>query len=238
MAVSKLSTEVVAFGRKLVDELGLGQSVDTPGRWMCHYLAEVMTRAEAAEGAERKVAEQECFMTILQLWKHRGSMPSDRRPLVSFDPIFRVLERLHDQAHFMYFEPADGPPESKGAGWLDLAAKMDRAVRDLIRWCIVHATVEAAAKDGTWAEDSTAQSLDDGPDLTAARLLLGNMHVLLGTKEQLAERRAKELVDMRTRLDEFVKASKTMRESIQLALSKRPRIVRRRKAIKRRTSRR
>ena len=34
------SDSVLALGKKLVDELGLDQSVDTLGRWMAHYIAE------------------------------------------------------------------------------------------------------------------------------------------------------------------------------------------------------
>ena len=38
------SDSVLALGKKLVDELGLDQSVDTLGRWMAHYIAEKMGR--------------------------------------------------------------------------------------------------------------------------------------------------------------------------------------------------
>ena len=56
----------------LVDELNLEPSVDTPGRWMAHYVAEVIARAQVSEGAEKAAAERECFEVILQLWKHRA----------------------------------------------------------------------------------------------------------------------------------------------------------------------
>ncbi len=235
-ADSKLSTDVVAFGQKLIAEMGLELSADTPGRWMCHYLAEVIARAETAEDSERNAAEQECFRTILQLWKHRASIPSTRRPLASFDPIFQTLARLQDHTHFMFFEHAESQTDASLGMWLDLAAKVDHTARDLIDWCIANATVEAAAEDGAWATDPTARMLDDGPDMQAARLLLQNMRVLVGTEEQLAEQRAKEVVEMKNRLDEFIAACGRMRKSLESALGTRPpirlRSVRPRKGAK------
>ena len=41
------------LGKKLIDELGLDQSVDTLGRWMAHYIAEKMEDAQAAIGESR-----------------------------------------------------------------------------------------------------------------------------------------------------------------------------------------
>ena len=202
--------------------MGLESSVDTPGRWMCHYLAEVMARAEAAKDAESSAAEEECFKIILQLWKHRASIQSTHRPLASFDPIFQTLARLQDDTHLMFLEQTKSQTEASLGMWLDLAAKIDHTARDLIEWCIANATVEAAAVDGAWATDPTARMLDDGPDMKAARLLLKNMRILVGTEEELAQERAKEAVEIKNRLDEFIAACGRMRESLESALGTRP----------------
>lgn len=50
--------------------------MDTLARWMAHYLAEKMEKAESApEGDERERARRECIELILKLWERRHSWP-------------------------------------------------------------------------------------------------------------------------------------------------------------------
>lgn len=190
---------------------------------MVHYLAEVMARAQAAEGAEKATAERECFEVILQFWKHRASLPGSRRPMDSFEPVFHTLGRILDHKHLVYFERTEQHLDPDSENWLDLAAGIDHAARELIRWCIVMASSEAVKKDGVWLENETARALDDGPDLKAARLLVENMKIFVGTEEQLAESQAKELTEMRNRLDRLVSMGEIVRDQIDAALSDTPR---------------
>jgi hypothetical protein len=68
------------LGKKIVDELELTDSVDTLGRWMAHYIAELIERSEAALEEERESLKCECADTILRLWEHRNIVPL-RSPL-------------------------------------------------------------------------------------------------------------------------------------------------------------
>ena len=80
MANPKRFTTVVELGERLVRELEVDDSNDTLGRWMAHYVAEQLANAQSARGAARKAAQQECFRSILELWKHRNALPEGRRP--------------------------------------------------------------------------------------------------------------------------------------------------------------
>ena len=86
--------QVVALGRKLVDQLGAEPPVDTLSRWMAHYVAELIDAASNAAPEERAAAERKCFETILELWGYRAELPDGRRPLENLEPIVRALESL------------------------------------------------------------------------------------------------------------------------------------------------
>src|ERR1700719_935454 len=89
---SQRSEKVLALGRKLVEELGLEPSVDTLGRWMAHYIAELVDQVKTATGDERAVAEQRCFDAILSLWKHRSELPNGKRPFADLEPVMRAMQ--------------------------------------------------------------------------------------------------------------------------------------------------
>jgi hypothetical protein len=61
---------------RIVRELGLENSVDTLGRWMAHYVAELMERAEHSETDEEKeTAKRECSDLITKVWERRKYWP-------------------------------------------------------------------------------------------------------------------------------------------------------------------
>jgi hypothetical protein len=141
----------------------------------------------------------------------------------SFEPVFETVGRLLDHKHLVYFERADPPLDPNSEEWLDLAASIDHAARELIRWCLAKASAEAKSKDGRWLENETARALDDGPELRAARVLVDRLKISTGTEELLTERQAKELTEIRRRLNGLVAMSETMRDRIDAALSTAPR---------------
>ena len=87
--------EVIALGNKIVKELKLYDGVDTLGKWMAQYVAELILNIEKAESdAERKKFQKECCDTIIKIWKHKGSLPESARPFASLKPVIEVLESL------------------------------------------------------------------------------------------------------------------------------------------------
>ena len=212
------SKDLVAFGRQLVKELGLEPSVDTLGRWMAHYLAELMAKAGKAQGVEKDDAEREIFELILKFWKHRSSMPG-RRPLQSFAPIFQTLEALQEPSRLWYFEANKSEPEGEAGEWLKLASGVDYSARAIIRLCISLASKKAAEEEKKWLEADMPKEFEDADDLRAAKLLRQDMVLLIGTEEKNAEQK-NELADIRKRLDALVGLSRRMRAMIDEVLGK------------------
>lgn len=82
------------MGKRIVEELGPDQSVDTLPRWMAHYVAELIHSAETASGEDRQAKAAVCADAILSLWAHRVQFPKGMRPLEEIEPILRTLESL------------------------------------------------------------------------------------------------------------------------------------------------
>ncbi len=85
---------IISLGKTIVQELKIEPGVDTLSRWMAHYVAELIVKAEKAPREEKAEFEKECFETILKVWKRRSSFPNGRRPFEEFEPIFDTLEYL------------------------------------------------------------------------------------------------------------------------------------------------
>ena len=128
---------------------------DVLGRWMAHYVAELITAAEAADGgvataAARSRAAQE----ILLLWSHRATLPRPY-PLESFDRILAALDRLEDRSASgrlgRYFGD-DAPSDSELAvvPLLKVAARVDDEVGDVVACLIAEAVIEAKDAEARW----------------------------------------------------------------------------------------
>lgn len=73
---SKPWNTTIALGQKILEELKLDRQMDTLARWMAHYLAEKIEKAESApDGEAGEVARRECMELILKLWERRHSWP-------------------------------------------------------------------------------------------------------------------------------------------------------------------
>ncbi|WP_159478908.1 hypothetical protein [Chryseobacterium sp. 18068] len=99
----ELQRKIINLGKLFVKELKLETSVDTLSRWMAHYIAEKIIVAEESDGIEKQDAEKECFEAILELWKHRNSLPHERRPFMKFENILETLTKLDPEREKSYF---------------------------------------------------------------------------------------------------------------------------------------
>ena len=164
------SDSVLALGEKLVDELGLDQSVDTLGRWMAHYIAEKIEDTEAATGEARNLQMSDCSDAILKLWAHRRELPDGHRPFEEFEPIFRVLKSLDLEEKRPRYFPHEkwGADENHGNGstgcWVDFATKIDCAARILIRYCFAMAAKDGIDKSRNLVTLAEAIEEDDSTD--------------------------------------------------------------------------
>src|SRR6202050_2818855 len=94
MVISIRSEPILQLGEKIVQELELDPSVDTLGRWMAHYLAELIRNAETAGVEDRPEKLLRCASAITDLWRHRSELPNGKRPFEEIEPILRALETL------------------------------------------------------------------------------------------------------------------------------------------------
>ena len=94
---------------------------------MAHYVAELIAKAEAATGEEKRFAEKNCFDAIMALWKHRAELPNGKRPFEELEPVVCAIESVDpDDDTPRYFRSArprmsEGKKKSKSESWLDMA---------------------------------------------------------------------------------------------------------------------
>ncbi|MUL35409.1 hypothetical protein [Gloeocapsopsis dulcis] len=186
MVSSETQKRAISLGKALVQELGLETGVDTLSRWMAHYVAEQIALAENAISDEKSEAEQRCFETVLKLWERRSSLPNDRYPFKSFEPIFKALNRIDpDNSQSYYFDDsrfqatANNNDTSKSQtnevqSWINIALGIDRAARVLIDFALKQAACNAAdEKTIAWIENATGISVDDENDISVIIRLVG-----------------------------------------------------------------
>lgn len=138
------------MGEQFVNQLGLNPGVDTFGRWMCHYIAEQMTKAKSSVGDEKELAEKVCFEVILKFWQHRWQLPSSLRPFESFEKIFSLIERLDPERHRNFYyhqmpsrEDSNVKLDENQSQWIKFAEDIDKTARICIELAIDKCTEEA-----------------------------------------------------------------------------------------------
>ena len=154
-ATSAQSDAILRLGKKIVDELGQDQPVDTLGRWMAHSIAELIHDAEASDATDRPRKLARCSDAILALWRHRHELPRGKRPFEDLEPIMRTLESLDpEDSTPKYFRApriaADKEQDVESANWLKLADSLDDSARILISYCLTSAAGAAVNKSKEW----------------------------------------------------------------------------------------
>jgi hypothetical protein len=206
-AVSIRSEAIFELGKKLVEELGPDQSVDTLARWMAHYSAELIQAAEAANGEERQAKTAECASAILDLWEHRGRFPKGMRPFEELDPILRTLESLDLNADALrYYHSRIDLIDEKGEGaearqWLNIAKRLDYSARALICYCLACAAESALDKSAEWVALAEAAGVDKGSEFPIVRFVASEMELLNADNPNDEER--KMIEDRIARLEAF-----------------------------------
>lgn len=158
MAQRKQSTvEVIELGKTLVKELGLQDSVDTLSRWMAHYLAELMLKAENASSPKEKAAiEKECCEMILKLWKEREYINKNLQPLSNLKETLTILNALK-QKEVSFFGIMDRN-RSKGS-WANFIDKVNESSRKIIDVSLLFALTNDNFQKAKCGRKSTLQCL-------------------------------------------------------------------------------
>ena len=118
--------DVLELGRHLVHELGSEDEVDTLGRWMAHYLAELIDETENGSAAAQRIARKEAMETILKIWGHRALLPGKAYPLAPYGHILEIINRLRPENNpFQYLgRQADNKREQLAAVLFDELSRL------------------------------------------------------------------------------------------------------------------
>lgn len=221
--MSTQSKAILDLGKKIVDEFGLDQSVDTLGRWMAHHIADLIHDAENAELEDKQSKQERCASAILELWRHRAELPNGKRPFEDVEPILRALESLDpsDDTPRYFRRPrmmaADAEPGTEVEKWLDIANGIDFTARQLIRYCLFCASQTARDKTAEWVALAEAAGLDDGVDISALYIVMSEAELSSDAPTEDAER--KELEDRLSRLESFQELAEGLAADIRSKLT-------------------
>lgn len=208
-AASARCKATLELGKKLTKEIGLDQSVDTLGRWMAHYIAELIQDAEKASPEEQPVKMKVCCDAILNLWKHRHTLSNGTRPFEELEPLMRILESLNPEddtpRYFRSVRAAVGKTEEKDEmkSWLNLIDGLDYSAKILIRYCLIQAAQNAIDKSVEWVALAEAAGVDEGIEFPLIHMIWDEDSM---SKESNPDAQAKKhLEDRAERLENFAK---------------------------------
>ena len=216
-----LSVATFTLGEKLVAELKLVESTDTLARWMAHYVAELMVRAEHAPLPERDEAQKSCARAILDLWAQARAFPAKRTAFESIDRVIEAIDSLHP----------DGVPHYRNDLWRALDARVnngdsevekllttalgiDGAARNIIHHVLARASRAAGRDSAEWLE--LAQHLDEEDPLTELRIRI----VRAGRDEaQLKNHRIEQLEKRILQIEHFAAATQALKTNLVESLA-------------------
>jgi len=150
----------------------MDDDVDTLGRWMGHYLAErIAVAEEETDPEEHKRLEDECCKLIMELWRHRATLPDRVRPLAGLADIIRVIADLSTN-----MAPYFGGPlqwgETDLVPWLEFAKKVEREAAEVVRIAIRQALSESALTADAERAEKFREFLSRDETLVIEELLL------------------------------------------------------------------
>jgi len=215
---------MLELGRKLTKELSLDQSVDTLGRWMAHYIAELISSAENASVEERPAKMHACSEAILRLWKHRHELPSGRRPFETLEPILRALESLDPNDDTpRYFRAVRSAADEENdnddtKSWLKMIDGLDYSAKILIRYCLSQAARNALDKSAGWVPLAEAAGVEDGIEFPVIRIVVDEADLLEEPDPDEATR--KQLEDRLDRLEGFTKMATALASELRQKIQK------------------
>jgi hypothetical protein len=104
---SLLDPEVLALGRRIVDELG-GEEASLLSRWAAFRVAELIHIAASATDPEtRRAATGSCTELVLRIWQERGKWPQGWPPPAAGDLVSALRTRSRWQRAAIPSEPAE-----------------------------------------------------------------------------------------------------------------------------------
>ena len=151
---------------------------------MAHYIAELIQDAEKALAEERPEKMRACCDAILNLWKHRQTLPDGRRPFLEMEPMLRTLASLDpENSTPRYFRSVrtaaeDAKETDEAISWLQLIDDLDYSARILIRYGLTQAAQKSLNKSMEWVGLAEAAGADEGVEFPLVRIIIQEGSVL------------------------------------------------------------
>lgn len=217
----KQYNDIISLGKLLVDELQLGETVDTLGRWMAHHIADAMHAAEESEGREKSEAEDRCREAILSTWDHVNAFPQGRRPLSDIEPLLATIRALDpDNRAYFYLSEAQSQLDKSSLSketreWLEMARVIDDSARLLIGMCLKKSASDISEDKRDYLK--LAKSLDAENPLTNFLLLLADDKTRSDedVKTEEIRKTIESLKNRRERLKQMVEMSNILMSAIE-----------------------
>ena len=155
MEKSKPSEEIIIkLGEKIVEELQLEQSVNTLGRWMSHYVAELIQKSENCDSKdEESTIKRECFDVILKLWQNVKHLPNVTKPLSELEPLIELLDTLKKDDYMYPFwrNYRDDSKNTTLRAWINLVKENIENIFELCLYTTINS--ELLKKKKGWLND-------------------------------------------------------------------------------------
>ena len=146
---------VFQLGEKIAAELDANEG-DTLGRWMAHYVAEMIKDAEKTKGPKAASARKKCAAAILEVWGHRSDWPRAVQPFPHLEAVARALAALDPEAEHPIFRAGlwgdiDAQVETPTVKkLLETAKGVEIAARELIDDLLMMAASAALNANAPW----------------------------------------------------------------------------------------
>lgn len=213
------SKAVLELGSRLVAQLGTED--DFLASWMSHYIAELIEACKTASEEDKSTAQQACAQAILDLWRHRASLPAHLRPFTELEPIVRALTALDvgktDYGyHAQTFRRLEGAqPDEETQKWLDFASGIDYSARLLIEVALRAAADRPASTAEAWLDLATEAGIEDGLEHHVVKFV--RRESLEAESDQ--DRHRRRLEERLTRLDSFIRVATALADDLRAELA-------------------
>jgi hypothetical protein len=194
------SKAVVELGNRLVSQLDVDD--DLLASWMAHYIAQLIEAAEKAPPEAKATAQEACAKAILELWRHRATLPDRFRPLAELEPLLRTLASLDaERTDYRYYPDALSEAETANTDdntkqWLQVAIVSDRVARFLIQTALRSAARSGASTAQPWVELAAQAGAGEDIEKSIVQIVLPDGEegeVFRDVRDRVLKRRLSEL---------------------------------------------
>ena len=211
---------VRALGEKLVDEFVENDPCDTLGRWMAHYIAELIEAVDKSTPAELRFNQHECAKAILSFWDHRSIFPPGKRPFEGLEPVVETLRKLDPDSTDPFYRPPRVHERNAAIGevetnkWLSIAEGLDYTARILVEFALKLAIMNASDKTKEWLDVSEKSEKPTKIDVQFIRMLTTDLELQQRVKDQHIESIQKKIA----RLSSFEDIATAVKTQLQVEL--------------------